>query len=71
MIMATDITQVVKDAIASGVDGYDADIRASVRKAAQGLRLTKEAAMAIASKAVCNLFLSARAMLMSKVAFCE
>lgn len=44
--------QVVKDAVASGVEGYDADIRASVRKASQGLRLTKDAAMAIASKAV-------------------
>lgn len=50
--------KVVKDAIASGVDGYDADIKASVRKAAQGLRLTKEAAMAIASKAVRKVFLN-------------
>ncbi|PKA59631.1 Protein TIC110, chloroplastic [Apostasia shenzhenica] len=48
----------VKDAIASGVDGYDADVRASVRKASQGLRLTKEAAMAIASKAVRKVFLN-------------
>lgn len=45
----------MKDAIASGVEGYDADVRASVKKASQGLRLTKEAAMAIASKAVCIL----------------
>ena len=44
--------QVVKDAIASGVDGYDAEVKASVRKAAQGLRLTREAAMSIAGKAV-------------------
>lgn len=44
--------QVVKDAIASGVDGYDADVKASVRKAAHGLRLTREAAMSIAGKAV-------------------
>ncbi|XP_020581658.1 protein TIC110, chloroplastic isoform X2 [Phalaenopsis equestris] len=50
--------KVVKDAISSGVDGYDADIRASVRKAAQGLRLTKESAMAIASKAVRKVFLN-------------
>ncbi|KAL0904165.1 hypothetical protein M5K25_026239 [Dendrobium thyrsiflorum] len=50
--------KVVKDAIESGVDGYDADIRASVRKASQGLRLTKEAAIAIASKAVRKVFLN-------------
>ncbi|PKU78160.1 Protein TIC110, chloroplastic [Dendrobium catenatum] len=50
--------KVVKDAIASGVDGYDADIRASVRKASQGLRLTKEASIAIASKAVRKVFLN-------------
>lgn len=45
--------QAVRDAIASGIDGYDDDMRNSVRKASQGLRLTTEAAMAIASKAVC------------------
>lgn len=44
--------QVVKEAIAAGVDGYDADIKKSVRKAAHSLRLTREAAMSIASKAV-------------------
>lgn len=44
--------QAVKDAIASGVDGYDADVRKSVRKAAHGLRLTREVAMSIAGKAV-------------------
>ncbi|MQL87979.1 hypothetical protein Taro_020521 [Colocasia esculenta] len=53
-ICGTLFEKVVKDAVASGVEGYDADIRASVRKASQGLRLTKEAAMAIASKAVCS-----------------
>lgn len=42
----------VKEAIAAGVDGYDADIKQAVRKAAHGLRLTREAAMSIASKAV-------------------
>ena len=47
-------SQVVKEAIAAGVDGYDADIKKSVRKAAHGLRLTREAAMSIASKAVSN-----------------
>lgn len=55
------LSQVVKEAIASGVDGYDADVKKSVRKAAHGLRLTREAAMSIASKAVstrvtCRLF---------------
>lgn len=35
-------------------DGYDLDIKKSVRKAAHGLRLTREAAMSIASKAVSN-----------------
>ena len=42
----------VKDAIASGVDGYDADVKKAVRKAAHGLRLTRKAAMSIAGKAV-------------------
>ncbi|GAB4824285.1 hypothetical protein Ancab_007172 [Ancistrocladus abbreviatus] len=50
--------KVVKDAIASGVDGYDADVKASVRKAAHGLRLTREAAMSIASKAVRKIFIN-------------
>ncbi|KAK6246772.1 hypothetical protein QUC31_018337 [Theobroma cacao] len=48
----------VKDAIAAGVDGYDADVRKAVRKAAHGLRLTREAAMSIASKAVRKIFLN-------------
>ncbi|XP_074583679.1 protein TIC110, chloroplastic [Curcuma longa] len=48
----------VRDAIASGVDGYDDDMRNSVRKASQGLRLTTEAAMAIASKAVRKVFIT-------------
>lgn len=49
--------KVVKDAIASGVEGYDTDVRASVQKASKGLRLTQEAAMNIASKAVRKVFL--------------
>ncbi|KAE8713470.1 TIC110 protein [Hibiscus syriacus] len=48
----------VKDAISSGVDGYDADVKNAVRKAARGLRLTREAAMSIASKAVRKVFLN-------------
>ncbi|KAK8596575.1 hypothetical protein V6N13_001190 [Hibiscus sabdariffa] len=48
----------VKDAIASGVDGYDADVKNAVRKAAHGLRLTREAAMSISSKAVRKVFLN-------------
>ncbi|XP_062013776.1 protein TIC110, chloroplastic [Rosa rugosa] len=50
--------KVVKDAIASGVDGYDADVKLAVRKAAHGLRLTREAAMSIASKAVRRIFVN-------------
>ncbi|KAB5530216.1 hypothetical protein DKX38_020297 [Salix brachista] len=50
--------QVVKDAIASGVDGYDADVKKAVRKAAHGLRLTREAAISIAGKAVRRIFLN-------------
>ncbi|KAL2899358.1 hypothetical protein RDABS01_024440 [Bienertia sinuspersici] len=50
--------KVVREAIASGVDGYDADVKASVRKAAHGLRLTREAAMSIASKAVRRIFIN-------------
>lgn len=44
----------MKEAIASGVDGYDADVKQAVRKAAYGLRLTRDVAMSIASKAVSN-----------------
>lgn len=40
------------EAIGAGVDGYDADMKASVRNAVTGLRLTQEASMEIASKAV-------------------
>ncbi|CAN6310638.1 unnamed protein product [Urochloa humidicola] len=49
--------KVVKEAIAS-VDGYNADRREAVRKAAQSLNLKTEAVMAIFSKAVRKLFLS-------------
>ncbi|XVF05832.1 hypothetical protein REPUB_Repub05bG0207100 [Reevesia pubescens] len=48
----------VNDAISSGVDGYDADVKKAVRKVAHGLRLTREAAMSIASKAVRKVFLN-------------
>ncbi|XP_061354304.1 protein TIC110, chloroplastic-like [Gastrolobium bilobum] len=50
--------KIVKDAIASGVDGYDADVKKSVRKAAHGLRLTRETAISIASKAVRTIFIN-------------
>lgn len=50
--------KVVKNAIAAGVDGYDADVKQSVRKAAYGLRLTRDVAMSIASKAVRKIFIS-------------
>ncbi|KAL0697390.1 hypothetical protein Bca4012_053512 [Brassica carinata] len=48
--------QVVREAISSGVDGYDAETRKSVRKAAHGLRLSRETAMSIASKAARRVF---------------
>ncbi|KAL8055871.1 hypothetical protein ABFX02_04G083300 [Erythranthe guttata] len=50
--------KVVKEAIAAGVDGYDAEIKKSVRKAAFGLRLTRDVAISIASKAVRKIFIS-------------
>ncbi|XP_059659856.1 protein TIC110, chloroplastic isoform X2 [Cornus florida] len=50
--------KVVKDAIAAGVDGYDAEVKKSVRRAAHGLRLTREVAMCIASKAVRKIFMT-------------
>ncbi|CAN6323635.1 unnamed protein product [Urochloa humidicola] len=49
--------KVVKEAIAS-VDGYNADRREAVRKAAQSLNMKMEAVIAIFSKAVRKLFLS-------------
>ncbi|KAK2441605.1 protein TIC110, chloroplastic [Trifolium repens] len=48
--------KIVKDAIASGVDGYDAEVKKSVRKAAHSLPLTKEIALSIASKAARKVF---------------
>lgn len=48
--------KVVKEAVAS-VDGYDANRREAVKKAAQSLNLKKEAVMAIFSKAVRKIFL--------------
>ncbi|MED6195775.1 hypothetical protein PIB30_041186 [Stylosanthes scabra] len=50
--------KVVREAIASGVDGYDAETKKSVRKAAHGLRLNRETAMSIASKAVRQIFIN-------------
>ncbi|XP_045827336.1 protein TIC110, chloroplastic-like [Trifolium pratense] len=49
--------KIVEDAIASGVDGYDDVAKKSVRKAAHGLRLTKETVLSIASKAVKKVFI--------------
>ncbi|KAL7599353.1 protein TIC110, chloroplastic-like [Lactuca sativa] len=51
-ICGTLFEKVVKEAIAAGVDGYDADVKQAVRKAAYGLRITREVAMSIAGKAV-------------------
>ncbi|KAG4974628.1 hypothetical protein JHK87_031449 [Glycine soja] len=50
--------KVVKDTIASGVDGYGADIWKSVRKAAHGLGLTRDTAMSIASKTIRKIFIN-------------
>ncbi|XP_047940681.1 protein TIC110, chloroplastic [Salvia hispanica] len=50
--------KLVKEAIASGVDGYDAETKKAVRKAAFGLRLTREVAMSIAGKAVRRIFIN-------------
>ncbi|XP_055812808.1 protein TIC110, chloroplastic isoform X2 [Solanum dulcamara] len=50
--------KVVKEAIACGIDGYDTETKNSVRKAAYGLRLTREVAMTIASKAVRKIFIT-------------
>lgn len=50
--------KVVDEAISAGVDGYDSEMKAKIQKAAQGLRLTKEAAMAITSKAVRSVFVN-------------
>ncbi|XP_071741800.1 protein TIC110, chloroplastic [Rutidosis leptorrhynchoides] len=57
-ICGTLFEKVVKEAIAAGVDGYDADVQQAVRKAAYGLRLTRQVAMSIAGKAVRKIFVS-------------
>ncbi|KAM6578407.1 hypothetical protein CsatB_030244 [Cannabis sativa] len=57
-ICGTLFEKVVKEAIAAGVDGYDADLKQAVRKAAHGLRLSRESAMSIASKAVRKIFIN-------------
>ncbi|CAH1447014.1 unnamed protein product [Lactuca virosa] len=57
-ICGTLFEKVVKEAIAAGVDGYDADVKQAVRKAAYGLRLTRDVAMSIAGKAVRKIFVS-------------
>lgn len=57
-ICGTLFEKVVKEAIASGVDGYDADVKQAVKKAAYGLRLTRQLAMSIAGKAVRKIFVS-------------
>ena len=44
--------QVVDEAISSGIDGYDADMKKAVQAAVKGLRLPPHAAIQIASKAV-------------------
>lgn len=48
--------QVVDDAIGAGVDGYDADMKQAVRNGVNGLRLSIDSALSIASKAVRRFF---------------
>ncbi|XP_058198739.1 protein TIC110, chloroplastic isoform X2 [Rhododendron vialii] len=48
--------KVVKAGIGGGMVGYDVTMRKAVRKAAAGLRLTREVAMSIASKEVRRMF---------------
>ncbi|KAM7496381.1 hypothetical protein LguiA_020795 [Lonicera macranthoides] len=50
--------QVVREAVGAGVDGYDYVIKQSVKKAAYGLRLSREVAMSIAGKAVRKIFIT-------------
>eukprot|EP00249_Psilotum_nudum_P019718 c27384_g1_i1 orf=318-3365(-) len=50
--------KVVDSAISAGVDGYDADMEAAVCKAVAGLRLSTEAALAIACKVVHTVFMT-------------
>lgn len=50
--------KIVRQAVGAGVDGYDSETKKTVRKAAFGLRLTREIAMSIASKAVRKVFLT-------------
>lgn len=50
--------EVVKDAIESGTDGYDAEIQKAVRKAAHGQNLTGEVSMSFTNKAVAKIFIN-------------
>ena len=50
--------EVVQDAIASGADGYDAEIQKAVRKATHGQQPTREVAMSIANRAVVKIFIN-------------
>jgi len=51
-------TKTVDDAISAGIDGYDAEMKNAVRNGVTGLRLSQEAAMNIAAKAVQNVFVT-------------
>jgi hypothetical protein len=50
--------KIVGDAVYSGIGGYDHDVKLAVKKAAYGLRLSREVAMSIASKAVRKVFMT-------------
>ncbi|GER35479.1 chloroplast inner envelope family protein [Striga asiatica] len=50
--------KLVRGAVSAGESGYDAETRKAIRKAAFGLRLTRDMAMTIASKAVRMMFMN-------------
>ncbi|KAF3796267.1 TIC110 protein [Nymphaea thermarum] len=50
--------KVVRDVITLGIDGSDNDLKAEIRKASQGLRLSRDASMAIVNKTVRKAFMN-------------
>ncbi|KAH7443067.1 hypothetical protein KP509_02G017700 [Ceratopteris richardii] len=52
------LEKTVDEAIGAGVDGYDADMKAAVQRSVKGLRLSRESALAIASKTVRAVFIA-------------
>ncbi|XP_031503247.1 protein TIC110, chloroplastic isoform X2 [Nymphaea colorata] len=50
--------KVVRDVITLSIDGSDNDLKAEIRKASQGLRLSRDASMAIVNKTVRKAFMN-------------